>query len=341
MNRALVIHSLGPGVTVQDLGRPGHLNMGLSRGGAADRRAMAEGAALLGQDASLAALEMAGTGGSFSATTDLRIALTGAPMRASVDGTPLAWNASHVLAKGARLVVGGTRGGHYGYLHVGGGIDTPMVLGGRGAHLAAGLGAPLSPGDHLPLGPDAGTGTGLCLPHEDRFSGGAIRILPSLQTDVFPPDQVSRFTDTTFQRDVRGNRMGVRLTCDTDAFHSPTGLHILSEVIVPGDIQITGDGTPYVLLSECQTTGGYPRIGSVLPVDLPRVAQCPPGGTLRFTFVTLEEAVKIEAAARTAEADLRTKCRPLIRDPATIPDLLSYQLISGVTAGDEPEGTAT
>ena len=88
MTRALLIHRAGPAITVQDLGRPGYLARGLSRGGAADRLALRQGAALLGQAVG-AALEMAGLGGSFSVTAPTRIALTGAPMRASRDGTPL------------------------------------------------------------------------------------------------------------------------------------------------------------------------------------------------------------------------------------------------------------
>ena len=69
--------------------------------------------------------------------------------------------------------------------------------------------------------------------------------------------------------------MGVQLKWDGDGFLPEIGRKIVSEVIMPGDIQIIGDGTPYVLLSECQTTGGYPRIATVLPCDLPCIAQAP------------------------------------------------------------------
>lgn len=338
MSRALIVHRAGPGVTVQDPGRPGYLAFGLSRGGAADRLALAEGAALLGQDDTLAVLEMAGMGGEFEATEDTRIALTGAPMRASIDGARLAWNASHPLPVGARLSIGASETGTYGYLHLGGGLTTPERLGGRSAHLAAGLGAPVTPGDRIPIGadnrPDA-TGMGLAV--DPRFEGGSVRVVPSLQTEFFDPAELDRFEATEFTRDARGNRMGVRLLPEGAGFHSESGLSILSEVIVPGDIQITGDGTPFVLLSECQTTGGYPRIGSVLPADLPRVAQARPGTALRFLFVTLQEAVEVERRERERRKGLRNSLRPLIRDPHTIHDLLSYQLISGVTAGDDLE----
>ena len=179
----------------------------------------------------------------------------------------------------------------------------------------------------------------MTLDAEPRFNGGTIRIVASLQTEVFTPQDIERFQTTAFHRDTRGNRMGVRLVPQGDGFHTAEGLRILSEVIVPGDIQITGDGTPFVLLSECQTTGGYPRIGSVLPADLPRVAQAPPGAELRFSFVSLDEATRIERRQAEARRALLRTLRPLIRDPHGISDLLSYQLISGATAGDETEGS--
>lgn len=337
MTRALKIISAGPGVTVQDLGRPGYLAQGLSRGGAADRIAIYEGAALLGQSPTFAALEMAGMGVEFEATEEMRIALTGAPMRASCDGERLVWNATHTLPKGTRLSIGATEQGTYGYLHVGGGLDTETFLGSKSTHLSARLGRPLASGETLNVGEDTQTDSGWTLNTDNRFSGGKVRIVPSLQTDMFATDDIARFQATAFRRDTRGNRMGVRLTQDGHGFQSRAGLSVLSEVIVPGDIQVTGDGSPFVLLSECQTTGGYPRIGSVLPSDLPRVAQARPGTNLSFHFVTLEEAVEIESRHQNHLKGLKSARRPLIRDPHQMADLLAYELIGGVTSGNDDD----
>ncbi|WP_101067703.1 5-oxoprolinase subunit C family protein [Roseovarius salinarum] len=338
MSRALIVHRAGPGVTVQDLGRPGYMAFGLSRGGAADRLALAEGAALLGQSETCAALEMAGMGGEFEAGADLRIALTGAPMHAAIDGTRVTWNASHALPAGSRLSIGGAEAGNYGYLHLGGGLATPERLGSRGAHLASGLGNVIEDGAHLPVGDDTAPGdTGMRLDADTRFDGGEVRVVSSLQTDFFGSEEVARFEATTFRRDARGSRMGVRLTSDAESFHSEAGLSVISEVVVPGDIQITGDGTPFVLLAECQTTGGYPRIASVLPCDLPRVVQARPGAALTFRFVTLDDALVAERKAHDHRAGLRDARHPLVRAPHDIRGLLSYQLVSGVTAGDDIE----
>ncbi len=330
----LEVLQTGPGVTVQDHGRRGYLALGLSRGGAADRVALAEGAALLRQPVG-AALEMAGLGGRFRFDGPCRIALTGAEMRATVDGAPVVWNASHQMQAGAVLEIGGARDGVYGYLTLGGGLATPEVLGARSAHLAAGLGQVLAVGDRLPLQPDEGTATGLALTPTDRFGGGLLRVLPSLQTELFPEDMRARFESEVFSRDRRGNRMGVRLEPPGEGYGLTAGQSILSEVITPGDIQIPGDGAPYVLLSECQTTGGYPRIGTVIPADLPRVAQAGPGAELRFRFVTREDALQAETKYRRMLEGLPKSVQPLLRDPAGMSDLLSYSLISGVTAGEE------
>ncbi|MDI3335694.1 biotin-dependent carboxyltransferase family protein [Defluviimonas aestuarii] len=336
--RALIVRSVGSGVTVQDFGRQGLLGSGFSRGGAMDRQALFEGAALLRQKPDLAAVEMAGFGGVFEASADMRIALTGAPMRAKIDGKSVAWSASHLLPKGAQLVIGPAILGCYGYLHVGGGFDTPVCLGSRSAHLAGGIGAALVAGNVLPVAEDPDSELfGFGIDPEQRFEGFTVRVLCGPQTRLFADTEQARFAAESFRRDTRGNRMGVRFLPEGAPFTSEAGLSVLSEVVVPGDIQITGDGTPFVLMTECQTTGGYPRIGTVLQADLPRVAQARPGDTLRFEFVDFDKGLSIEAAARKDWQRLSARTRRLVRRPEEIPDLLSCQLIGGVTAGDDLE----
>ena len=341
MTRSLHVHSAGPGVTVQDFGRPGWIGDGLSRGGAADRLALFEGAALLGQRATLPALELAGFGGDFEAGEDLRIALTGAPMSASLDGVRLAWNASHRMPRGAVLSIGGVTAGCYGYLHVGGGFEVPELLGARSAHLAAGLGAPVARGAVLSIGPDRGSGSvGQCLDPDPRFDGGRLRVVRGPQTRLFDAAEIDRFAAERFLRDTRGNRMGVRFLPGGASFAREAGLSILSETVVPGDVQVTGDGSLFVLLGECQTTGGYPRIGTVIAADLPRIAQAPAGAALRFEMLDLAEGREADARERRRIAGLHRDLRQLIRNPAAMADLLSYQLVSGVTAGDDLERVA-
>ena len=331
MRRVLEVLSVGPAVTIQDRGRPGYLASGLSQGGAADTLALAQGAALLGQDGGLAALEMAGFGGLFGFAQDTRIALTGAPMRATLDGVPLAWNASNLVRAGQRLSLGAILAGVYGYLSLGGGIATVPVLGSRAAHLTAGLGGVVAAGDRLPLGPDKSTEVGLALAAPAHVGGGVVRVLPTAQTAIFAPADRARFEATVFRRDSLGNRQGVRLSGGA-AFATEGQRSLLSEIVQPGDIQMIGDGVPYVLLAECQTMGGYPRIATVVPDDLPIVAQAAPGDALRFRFVGEEEALA-DYRRRRPGGRLSVSIRRLLRDPREIADLLGHQLISGVTDG--------
>ncbi|MGC1504953.1 MAG: biotin-dependent carboxyltransferase family protein [Sulfitobacter sp.] len=332
MTGHLTIVQAGPALSLQDQGRPGYRAQGLTIGGAADRSALFEGAALLGQSPTHAAIEMAGSGGSFTSDVDIRIAFTGAEMATQVDGEALAWGASHLLPAGAKLTIGGARGGSYGYLHIGGGFATPPVMGSQSSHLAGGIGGLLQTGDVLALGPDTSRIVAMTLPKPDRFGGGKIRLVASMQTASFDAKTIDRFTATIFHRDARANRMGVRMDYDGDGFATGAQLSIVSEVVVPGDIQISGDGAPYVLMYECQTTGGYPRIGSVLPCDLPRVAQAQTGAALTFEFVGMEEAVSLQTRYLAALKSLPSQVTPLVRDPALMRNLLSYQLISGVVS---------
>lgn len=337
MSAHLTITQAGPAMTLQDLGRSGYRALGLTVGGPADTIALYEGAALLGQPATHAAVEMAGQGGSFTASTDIRIALTGAEMTVQIDGDAVLWDASHLLPAGATLTLGGTRNGSYGYLHVGGGFATPLIMGSRASHLAGGIGGLLETGDVLAIGADKNHDVAMTLPKTDRFGGGKLRFVASMQTASFSDDNIERFTQTAFRRDARANRMGVRMDFDGDGFNTAAQLSIVSEVVVPGDIQIAGDGAPYVLMFECQTTGGYPRIGSVLPCDLPRAAQAQTGAPLSFEYIDMDQAVALQNRYMADLKTLRSRVTPLIRDPARIRDLLTYQLISGtVSATSDP-----
>lgn len=328
MTGTLIVEEAGPGVTVQDRGRPGFLEQGLSRGGAADVHALDEADALLGGAG--AVLECAGFGGVFCVDRPARVALTGAPMAVERDGEKLTWNAVHLLEPGQRLRIGGAQSGVYGYLAIGGGIESPSQLGSRATHRIAGLGTPVEAGQKLTLGQDSGNAVGVGLPMADRFGGGALRVVASAQTARFSKDVRDAFLQAEFLRSAKGNRQGIALDAEGQSFAAEGGLTVLSELIVPGDIQMTGDGLPYVLLAECQTTGGYPRIATVIPPDLPKAAQTAPGQRLRFAMISLEEAVDAIRREAAWRKSLASQVTPLIRDLASV-NLLEYNLISGVT----------
>ncbi len=322
----LFVEQAGPAVSVQDAGRAGLLGLGLSRGGAADRQAYLAACALADVPLGSAAIEMAGFGGRFRFEVSCKFAVTGAGMRASLDGATIVGNASYWAEAGSVLTVGASEAGVYGYLLPGGGLLTEEVLGGRGYHRVAGLSQAVAAGDRLPFAP----GTAFDVPMRllaASLETGPIRVMPGPQTELFAGDVRTRFAATPFTRSAKANRQGVRLEQDGAPFSAGTQLSQVSDFISEGDIQMTGDGTPYVLLADCQTMGGYPRIGTVLPGDLHRIAQAMPGEVLTFGFVSATEA---EALWQSDEARLdhfRAARTPLVRDPRLMGDLLNYELI--------------
>lgn len=327
MTRRLIVERAGMQSSVQDLGRPGHIGLGLSRGGAADRAGFLDGLALVRNPLSAAGIEMAGMGGRFRFSQNARIALSGARMRATLEGAPVEWNASYEIKAGEVLDVGAAIDGNYSYLHVSGGIETETELGGRAHHGIAGLGRPLADGDQLPIGEateDFGPPERLPVP---AVQTGPIRVIAGPQTALFDEGTLTRFQATEFTRSTTGNRQGVRMDSDQAAFASGDQLTQVSDFIAEGDIQMTGDGAPYVLMGDCQTMGGYPRIGSVVPADLPRIAQALPGAKIRFEFITLDEADKLWQSDRDGLAERVKRLQPRTRDPREMADLLSYELV--------------
>ncbi|MCF7700830.1 biotin-dependent carboxyltransferase family protein [Loktanella sp. M215] len=338
MSATLTIVQAGPMMTLQDLGRPGRIGVGLSPGGAMDRQALIGGAALLGLAQPGAAIEMAGLGGQFRSNAPLRFALTGAVMTAQIDGRRLRWNATHTLMPGQTLSIGGAVAGTYGYLTPASGIAGPGLLGSHATHLSVGLGDKLHDGAVLTLGTDPQPDRTHCsLPSDDSLGGGVLRLMPGPQTAMFDAGTRARLAATAFTRSPRASRTGAPLVHDGDPFAAVGSASPVSDFVRAGDVQITGDGTPFVMMAECQTIGGYPRIGTVIGADMARAVQASLDAPLRFHWVTLAEADALHQSDAQVIAALRARVLPLLRDPADIPDLLSYQLIGGVTAGDELE----
>ena len=332
----LTLHQIGPNASLQDLGREGYLRFGLSRGGAMDRVAILEAAALLGQGLDLTAIELPSAPVKLGVSAAQRVALTGAPMLADADGRALQWGASHKLEAGEVLSLRPTGRGLYGYIAFGGGIETDLTLGQRSAHFTGGLGRALQAGDVLLLGDDTKAGEPpRRLKPDARFDGGRLRFVTGPQTGLYSADMLAAFEATRFTKSGHANRQAAKLEHEGAPFAAEGQLGIVSEVIVPGDIQMTGEGEPFVLLAEHQTMGGYPRIGAVIGQDMPRIAQASAGAELWFERISLEEADALYLPEKELLRRIRDVSEPLVRDPREMSDLLSYQLISGMITGQE------
>jgi allophanate hydrolase len=228
-------------------------------------------------------------------------------------------------------------GGNYAYLHLGGGVRTPTSLGARATNLRTGLGGvagrAVSSGDSLPIAPSAALPSQV-LPPALYLARRVIRVLWGPQAQIFPEAERRRFLETSFRISRQLDRMGIRLETEADPMEAEGALTGVSDAISLGDVQVTGDGRLAVLMADRQPTGGYPRIATVITADLPAMAQIQPGQTVQFQVVALDAAVAALSDWRTACLRLSETLVPAFRDPSDIPDLLSYQLTGGATAGD-------
>ena len=330
---ALEIVQCSPALSVQDAGRFGYRRFGVSTSGAMDRQSLALANTLVGNRPDAAALEMPLSGATFRvAGGPVLVAVSGPVTQLTVSGRSVPRHSSVLAVDGEIIVVGAPRDGVYGYLAVAGGIRTAPVLGSRSFHRRSGIGGGiLSPGDRLPCG--AGSpGTPLFFPETMEYGCGddAVRIVAGPQADFFEEGAWSGFLSARYRISARSDRMGLRL--DGPGLKSAKGHDILSEGVAPGSIQVPGDGHPIVLGRDCQTTGGYPKIATVISSDLDRLAQIPSGQEVRFQLVSLADAK--DAARRAARwiNALKDAVKPV---GASSIDLHTHNLISGVTKGDE------
>ena len=291
---AIHITRAGPLCTVQDAGRPGMLRHGVSASGPMDAAAFRRAGAWLG-GARTAGLEITAAGIAFAVEGGpVGLGADGGAFTLRVNGADIGWPARAVLQAGDRIDVTPGAWGNYGYLRFDRDMDLSTVMGSRStnsvAHLGGLDGRALRAGDVLSLGeavPRDGKGDH---PRAAPQEQGPIRVTWGLHAERFTPGTRDRFAAGRFAVSSRIDRMGARLTDPGGVFAGVPMLSLVSDAIVPGDIQILGDGTPIVLLRDHQPTGGYPRIATVISSDLDRFAQMRPGSEVRFEPVTVAHA---------------------------------------------------
>ncbi len=278
------VEIVAPGTfaSIQDLGRTGWRHLGVPRAGAADRASLRLANRLVGNPEGAAAIESLMGGLTLRLGRDTTIALTGAPVDASVDGGGLEMNRASRLPGGATVALARPEAGLRTYVALAGGLDVAPVLGSRSTDTLSRLGpAPLRRGDVLPLG-----NTGGPVPAVDAVPVAGLSAQLTVAFDVGPREgmfvpealQVLAAGSYTVTPDV--SRIGMKL--DGPGLVRTDDQELRSEGMVPGAIEVPPSGKPIVLLSDCPTTGGYPVIGVVRDRDLDALGQLRPGATLRF-----------------------------------------------------------
>jgi antagonist of KipI len=303
LERAGAFEVLEPGIltTVQDLGRHRFRRYGVPPSGALDSFSLRIGNLLVGNREGETGLEITLTGLALRVLKEVVIAVTGGDLSPALNEEPLEMWRTHILIEGDYLTFKKVRSGCRAYLAIQGGIDVPPVMESRATYLSGKFGGlegrALKKGDIL-------------------FTSNAPSALDKLGYR-FSAEGVPRFDKETFLRVVWGpqdfhftecgletlgtgefrvtpqcDRVGLRLDGPTVERRDDVEESIISEGLVPGAIQVPGDGKPMIILTDT-VSGGYTKIATMISADLPRVAQLKPGDHVRFHPVSIEEAHRI------------------------------------------------
>lgn len=283
----------GPYVTVQDGGRLGWRRFGVASAGAMDQLAFTMANALVGNSVNAAAVEFGHVGGTWEVCAEsCRIAVSGGQFRMTIDDVPVAAWRSHTLRRGQRLTIKAAPDAVWGYLAVTQGFDVPLRLGSVATHLRSSLGGfdgrLIVAGDALSLrcsrapdGPERWI-------TPVRRPAAVLRVVLGPQRHAFTKEAIDTFIAGEYCVTHRADRTAMWLDGPT---LTHVGDHnIISDGVMPGCIQVPGDGQALVLLMDCQTIGGYPKLGAIISTDLPRLVQCHPGTLVTFIVVDIETA---------------------------------------------------
>jgi len=281
--------------TVQDLGRHGYRHYGVSASGAMDRLAFVSANRLVHNHDRAAALEITLIGPELLFEEATVLAITGADLSPTIDGHAADMWTTLAIHAGSRLTFGRRRTGARSYLAAAGGFQAPLLWGSVSTHLSSGLGGlhgrALLAEDRLHVG----------LGHGEGPSIGATLAVPQRPTYVDRPTlrviagpqhvgtkALSVLTTGTYQVSSQSNRMGYRLEGSLILYDSTQSS--ISDGTAMGALQIPPDGCPILLMADCPTTGGYPKLATVISADLSQAAQLQPGDTMTFRTTTLAEA---------------------------------------------------
>lgn len=282
----------GPLVTLQDGGRPGNMRFGVAASGAMDRLAFDAAHAALGNDAGQTAIEIS-LGGLMLACSEgtVSVAITGGDFVVEHAGKKTrAWTVL-TLRKGEKLAIRAGSAGSWAYLAFAGTLDAQSWLGSQATHSTSGFGGgAVRSGQRLTItGAQHREEREGDIAQPDFTSTGPLRVVTGPQDQHFTPDAVETFCGQTYHVTDAYDRMGMRLRGPALA---PNGaLSIPSEPVVRGSVQVSGDGVPTILLADHQTTGGYPKLATVISCDTDALAQRRAGDALRFAAITPEQAV--------------------------------------------------
>jgi len=289
---------IDPGImtTVQDTGRWGYQQYGISPSGCMDTSSAALANLIAGNDPDCALLECMMSGPEINFNDKTSFVITGADFAPLFNGIRIpAYTLIHAKA-GDVLRFKGLRNGMFAYIAFSGGIDTVPQLGSRSTHLHSRLGGfdgrQLKRGDVVPVGEPENPSINskdIKLNIRPYWSSDiTLRVIPDRQEGAFTKDGLRTFYAATFLLTSSCDRMGYRL--DGPYIEHTGSADIITDGIVFGSVQVPVSGDPIIMMADHQTTGGYTRIANVISCDLPKLAQSAPGTRVKFTSVRVDAA---------------------------------------------------
>lgn len=341
MKTRLRIRSPGLITTVQDSGRLAYQHVGVPVSGVLDALSFRIANALVQNDKNASVLETIIAGAEVEAVDGpVRFALAGGASDATILGESARAAPglrSATLQPGEKLRIGAIRGASCAYLAVEGGFAIEPVLGSRSTYARGGIGGfhgrPLQAGDEIPLVLAAPTKRAeLVLPEEPDYGAGSVRIVMGPQENYFTEEACRILVESDFTVSKDADRVGMRL--EGPKIEHLGQFEMPSDGTVTGNIQIPGSGNPIILLPDRSTTGGYPKIATIVSSDLPRVSRMLPGQKIRFTAISSTEAVAYTRARHQYLEKLLALVRPAIRTEIDSAELLAINLIDGVVSAN-------
>jgi biotin-dependent carboxylase-like uncharacterized protein len=336
---------LAPGfhTTVQDLGRIGYQDIGVPVSGALDEVSLRIANALVGNPAAMPGLEILLSGPTLEVAADnVRVALVGPGASLKIgreDPLVIPAGQSVTLPGSEVFQVAASRDSACCYLAVEGGIAVPLVLGSASTYTRAAIGGlegrALRREDVVPLAiVHASQGSELRAPALPSAGGEqSIRVILGPQQESFTAEAVTALLDGEFRVSKDADRMGMRL--DGPLLQHRAGWDIVSDAIATGSIQVPGSGQPILLMADHQTTGGYPKIATVISADLPVVGRRRTGDPIRFLAVSVETAEAVHREEKRRLAELVAGLQQVQQTRLDLSSLYGNNLISGVTTGVE------
>jgi antagonist of KipI len=300
------IQVVRPGLltTIQDLGRWGLQTYGVPVAGPMDTRAHRLANWLVGNADQCATLEITLVGPELIFDGGTTIAMTGAECEVTLDEVPIPANAALDAAAGSRLRIGGSKRGTRAYLAVAGGIDVAPLFSSRSTHLLSRMGGvggrALVAGDRLPVGQSrAKPSTARRARPVTLPDGGArLRVLPGPHDDLFTAHGHETLLASRYTVTPQSDRMAYRL--DGPALDRIAASEIISDATAIGSLQVPASGQPILLMADRQTSGGYPKIATVITADLGLAGQLAPGDWIEFVVADRARALRALVAQEQA-----------------------------------------